>query len=480
MRSQANPDQTPRSVADRLFGADSVGADSVLDQPVVGQPVVGQSVLGQAVIGNESLAGQRFDGRPFPDDRSLVDQRLGEEPLTGRPPVGEPLVGGSAVDGGPPAGQSLVAGSAAVRPAVAEPLIARLDSGDVARDVAGHLDYLTQLTRELGVSDPVEEYFAPVVGSWSDMHDEAERWRRAGQAAEAVTAQLTQPLGGLDAAWQGADADSFLEHMRQVGLAGQDMSDAMTAMADALDQTASGLSQLVRDLAQVLAEAAELLSEAVMLPLLGEERARQYLDEMNRPTKELFEAVRDVLEAFVRLCDGVQGEQLFADTGMEHRFPDQNWTFTDPDATPAEPLKEQEPEKPAATGASGTSSAGTAGIGGAGIGGGSVGTGSLAAPGPQPEQPLQPGSYSATTPQEPRPVEEKAGGRSAAAAAAAAAKPGAGGMMGGGMMPMMGGMAGGQQGEEEHKARQRLTVDPEEIFGEPEATAPPVLGEDED
>ncbi len=52
--------------------------------------------------------------------------------------------------------------------------------------------------------------------------------------------------------------------------------------------------------------------------------------------------------------------------------------------------------------------------------------------------------------------------------------------MGGGMMPMMGGMAGGQQGEEEHKARQRLTVDPEEIFGEPEATAPPVLGEDED
>jgi hypothetical protein len=62
----------------------------------------------------------------------------------------------------------------------------------------------------------VEEYFAPVVGRWSDMHDEAERWRLVGQGVEGVTEALNRPLGKLDAAWDGEAADSFIAYMQQV------------------------------------------------------------------------------------------------------------------------------------------------------------------------------------------------------------------------------------------------------------------------
>ncbi|MBB5954886.1 uncharacterized protein YukE [Saccharothrix tamanrassetensis] len=370
------------------------------------------------------------------------------------------------------------------------------DGRQIAAAVGPELDYLSGVSRRLGVQDLVEDYFTPVVGSWNDLHDEAGRWRKAGLVAEHVTRDLTKPLGRLDSAWQGKDADSFVAHMQSVGLAGHDMSDAMHAMGDALDQTADAIRDIVEDMSRVFAEAADTVSGAAALPLDGDRRVVEALEELRDPAKELHESVRDVLEAFLRLCDGVSGASGFADVKMEHKYPEQDWTFTEP-AKPGS-------DKPAGGGAAvagavgsggaaaggppaggatgGASPGGGGGVGGGGVGGGGVPGGGVAGGGvpggsPAPETRLAPGGSTAV--QEPRPSE--AGPRPAAAAAGGggAAHGGvAGGMVGGGMMGGMG--AGGQQGgDKDHKSKVRITGTTEELFGKPKKTAPPIVGEDD-
>ena len=51
----------------------------------------------------------------------------------------------------------------------------------------------------------MEEYYAPLVGQWSALRDEADRWRKAAKTAGDVTDTLTKSLGGLDASWQGRE-----------------------------------------------------------------------------------------------------------------------------------------------------------------------------------------------------------------------------------------------------------------------------------
>ena len=250
------------------------------------------------------------------------------------------------------------------------------DGKDVENEFIGHLDYLSKLANHLGIADPVEEYFAPTVGRWSDLHAEAERWRVVGEGAGEVTEALGKPLGKLDAAWDGAAADSFIAYMQQVGLAGNDLSDAMIAMADVLDKTADGIREIVVQLATVLAETAETASEAMTLPVQGDDRTREYLDLMRRPSKELFEAVRQILEAFVQLCEGVDGEQAFEQVKMAHTFPGDNWSYTAADAgpRPACPWTTR-PTWPARRVAA---VAGLGGGGGGGAGGGGGGVGAAA------------------------------------------------------------------------------------------------------
>lgn len=354
------------------------------------------------------------------------------------------------------------------------------DGHDVEGDIAGHLDYLTRLCDQLGVSDPVEEYFGPVVGRWSDLHAEAERWRSVGETAEKVTESLTKPLGGLDAAWDGADADSYIDYMQRVGLAGNDMSDAMIGMAEVLDKTADGIREIVMQMADVLADAAESSSEAMAAPVQGEERARLYLDDLRRPTRELFEAVRQVLEAFVQLCDGVDGGQAFREVTMAHRFPEDNWTLqvdlpklpADQPGEPAEKPSEPQELKAGGSGAGGGGAGGGGATGGGGGGGGGGGAGSVGGAGPR--GPIEPGGYTLTG-------DQPAAGGNVAGAAAASAGAAKGGPAGGGMpfMPMGGMMGAGQGGDSEHKSRSRVVGDPADIFGKPTKTSPPVIGEDD-
>ncbi|HEX9334374.1 MAG TPA: WXG100 family type VII secretion target, partial [Pseudonocardiaceae bacterium] len=330
------------------------------------------------------------------------------------------------------------------------------DGAELTAKVDGHLDYLSQLAKQLGVHDPVESYLVPVLGRWSDLHDEAGRWRSAAQVASSVTSRLTAPLAGLDAAWQGADADSFLEYMHNVGLAGHDLADALGAMADALDKTADGIRQIAGELVDMLADTAEQSSDAMTVPVAGAARARQHLDELDHPGSQLYESVRDVLDAFGKLCNGVQGGQLFSRITMSHKMPTQNWTppaaAVPPPATvpPAQPPPAVPPAAvrapaaagpPASTTASATPATHRSGGGGGGGGGVPAHAASAGAPAGAPASGLAahqtgppPESGAVATPSDSTPA-------TVPGSEPPAATPAAAGGAGGGGMPMgMGGM----------------------------------------
>jgi uncharacterized protein YukE len=356
----------------------------------------------------------------------------------------------------------------------------------------GHLDFLSQTSRRLGVTDPVEEYYAPLVGQWSALRDEADRWRQAAKAAGDVTDTLTKQLGGLDASWQGKDADSFMAYMQAYGLSGHDLADAMNAMADALQQTADGIEHLVEQLGDTLADSADTVSEALSVPVHGEKRATEHLDDQHGPTRQLFESARDVLEAFTRLC----GSDAFSKITVKHPMPTSNWSYSyaQPAAAPAHAATQtpaaqaavQAPPAATAAAAPAAPSADTttqaaapaphaAASGGAHIsGGGAMPAAAGIAHDAAPVQAPGAGTVSGLTDQTatehftPPPP------------AAAAAGPAQGGAASSGGMGMMGGMGGqkGQGGEDtEHKSKIRLSGDLRDLLGAPEKTAPTVIGE---
>jgi uncharacterized protein YukE len=375
-----------------------------------------------------------------------------------------------------------------------------LDGHHITAKAAGHLDYVSQLAGQLGVNDPVESYLSPAVGRWSDLHAEAERWRSAAKAAEEVTQRLTSPLGGLDAAWQGKDANSFLDYMRQVGLSGNDLSDAMNAMADALDKTADGVRQIVQEMTDLLTDTADQSSDAMTVPVSGQARAKQYLDELDEPAGKLHDAVQDVLRAFTKLCDGVQGGQSFDAITVSHRMPEQNWAPSPQPAVrqPVVPQAAVPPTSahpaPSAVPAAQPVHAAAAVVGQPGQVTHPAAAQHVAAPATHVAAPAAHVGHA--VPSSPAPV---AAAPTGAPAEASAADPtidsmsgelplpgGAGGTGadaaggseagGGGMMGGMGGMRPGQGGDQEHKAKTRLSGDIKDLFGKPDRTAPPVIG----
>lgn len=360
------------------------------------------------------------------------------------------------------------------------------DGKDVEDGVAGHLDYLSRLAQQLGVSDPVEDYFTPSVGRWSELHDEAERWRSAAKTADQATTSLTKPLGSLDSAWRGKDAEAFVQYMDKMGLAGNDLSDAMNGMAKALDKTANSVREIVQQLAGVLADTAETSSQAMATPAKGDQRVRQHLDEVRKPSKDLFDQVRQVVEAFVKLCDGIEGGATFDKIGMKHTFPEQNFAF--PDQRVASPKVKHDGTQAQADDSTpkhdSMPSGGAAAVGGGGgvSGGGGYSGGGAGGAGTPSAEKLGSGGYVS--------ADENLGGSQRPAAAAATGAPGGqpgtgqggsgqGGQGGG--MPMMGGMGGGggQGGDQEHKRSSRVVGDPTDIFGRPTKTSPPVIGDED-
>jgi hypothetical protein len=276
------------------------------------------------------------------------------------------------------------------------------------------------------------------------------------------------------------------------------MSDAMNAMADALEKTADGVRQIVQEMVDLLTDTAEQSSDAMTVPVSGQSRAAQYLDELGQPVKQLHQSVRDVLQAFTKLCDGVQGGQSFDAVTMSHKVPERNWApavTTQPSAVvpasvasapahtvaaahtaagntaaaahtsvaPAAAGHTSAGMAPAAAHVAAAHAAGAGHVGGGALVGHSSGglSGSAAQSGAMSDPTT--GSISGQLP-----VADSAGGAAGSAE---------GGQQGGAPMGGMGGMRPGQGGGDSvHKSKIRLSGDVKDILGKPDRTAPPTIG----
>ena len=178
--------------------------------------------------------------------------------------------------------------------------------------------------------DPVETYFRPLLGRWADLSAEADRLRQAASAAADVSERLDDQLGRLDAGWEGRDADAFVMYIREIGAAGGDLQEALNVLAAALDDMVETLRHVVVDLVEVLVDAAELTSETMLLPSGGARRARVQLQETQESAKALHETARDVMEAFDRLCDGVDDPDATSRSiEIRHRYPQERFKLHD-------------------------------------------------------------------------------------------------------------------------------------------------------
>jgi hypothetical protein len=269
-----------------------------------------------------------------------------------------------------------------------------------------------------------------------------------------VSARLDEGLGRLDGGWEGRDADAFVAYMREIGAAGGDLQEAMTVLAGALDELVTTLRHVVVDLVEVLVDAADLISETMTLPSGGTKRARVQLRETQESAKALYETARDVLEAFDRLCDGVDDPDATARSiEIAHRYPEERFRLQD-EALNGASAGEEPGSSDSATSAASADEVTT--------------------PSSASGDPAEPKHTAAGTPDAAQPAD-------AAPQQAPQAQDNNSGTSGGvPMMPMMGfGAFGGGGGQGRRQSKTRPTTTPTELLGEPGMVAPPVIGEDE-
>ncbi|MBB5154788.1 WXG100 family type VII secretion target [Saccharopolyspora phatthalungensis] len=327
-------------------------------------------------------------------------------------------------------------------------------------EMAEHLDYLSGIADELDVAHWIPADLADLVGRQEDLRAAARVWRTAADGVENASADVQGRLGGIDSAWQGQDADAFLAHIQEVGLAGNDLVDTMHGLADVLDHTVDAVQAQLGDLGALVAAAADSVSAALLAPTEGPARARKHLADLAQPARELEESISDTYRAFARFCDDVVAGRSAGSVKFDRRMPAQSWDFNVPEPTAA-----PAPAEPAGAG-------GSADRGRVAVAGGAATGVSGAAPGEGAEKELTPGGT--TRGGEPSEMPPAAGG----AAVAGAAGGVAGGGMVGGMVPMgMMGMMGGAQGAgQERKNQSRFKSKPAELFGAPPDAAPAVFG----
>ncbi|MEV6907945.1 WXG100 family type VII secretion target [Amycolatopsis sp. NPDC051071] len=336
---------------------------------------------------------------------------------------------------------------------------------DLVEAAAPHLAFLTELSGQLGLIDPVETYLAPLAGRWEDLKDEADRLRKAAKTTGTVSAELLEDLGRLDAGWSGKDADAFVAYIGDINVASSDVEEALNTLAGSLDELVLSIRRILTDLVEVLVDTAELTSETAMLPVGGVRRARAQLEETQESAKALFEAARDVIEGFVRLCDGVDDPDA-ASRSIEiaHRYPQDEFKLHDGSAAAGAPEKATSAGSEAAEPDSGAAS--------------DEQVTSPSAADQSPSDGRKTGSQEPLIEQGQAPIPEVAPVQAAPAQSQSAAGAGAG-MMPMGMAPtgMAGGMGGG--GGTAHQAKTRPATKPSDVVGEPGQVVPPVIGLDE-
>ncbi|MEU3621683.1 endo-1,4-beta-glucanase [Amycolatopsis coloradensis] len=344
-------------------------------------------------------------------------------------------------------------------PSAFSPLTAPGSGGeDLIGAAEPHLAFVSELSGHLGLIDPVEAYLTPLAGRWEDLKDEAGRLRKAAMTAATVSKELSEDLGRLDAGWSGKDADAFVAYIRDINIAGSDVEDALNTLAGSLDELVSSIRRILTDLVEILVDTAELTSETAMLPVGGVRRARTQLEEAQESAKALFEAGRDVLEGFVRLCDGVDDPDA-ASRSIEiaHRYPQDEFKLHDDSAAAGAPAAEKVaagPDSGAAAEEQSTSPSAAA----------------------DPADGRKTGSQEPLIEQGQAPIPGVAPVPAPPVQGQAVAGSGTA-MMPMGMAPMGMGMGGG--GRTAHQSKTRPSSKPSDVVGEPGQVVPPVIGEDD-
>lgn len=314
------------------------------------------------------------------------------------------------------------------------------------------LGYLARMADELEVPHAIPTDAAGFLGQQQELRIAAETWRELAVTVERSSSAATGELGGIDAAWEGDGADAFLAHIREVGLAGNDLTDSMRAVAEALEHTAEALRVQIRDLRELVADVADEVREAMPE---APERARPKLVELTGPVAEILDAVADTYRAFARCCDdlGAAPENRRRFDGPTAAPPSATGAAAAASGAPTTPEDPSEPASSAETGAP-------------------VGTPCSGQP-----SPMAPGgtTSSAESPDD-EPAASAAGGVAGAAVGAAGAGV-AGGMMPMGMMGGMSAMLGRQAGRPQERTNDsRIKNDPVDLFGTPPDAAPAVFG----
>ncbi|MEV7550757.1 WXG100 family type VII secretion target [Amycolatopsis sp. NPDC089917] len=342
-------------------------------------------------------------------------------------------------------------------PSVFSPLNTTGSGGDLVEAAAPHLAFVSELSDHLGLIDPVEAYLTPLAGRWEDLKEEADRLRKAAATAGTVSKELSEDLGRLDAGWAGKDADAFVAYIGDIKIAGTDVEDALTTLAGSLDELVLSIRRILTDLVEVLVDTAELTSETAMLPVGGVRRARTQLEEAQESAKALFEAGRNVIEGFVRLCDGVDDpDGASRSIEITHRYPQDEFKLNDESEAASAPA--QEKATTAADSAADPEEQSTS---------------PSAA---DPADGRKTGSHEPLIEQGQAPIPEVAPVQAVPAQGQAAGAGSA--MMPMGMAPMMG-MGAGGGGRTAHQSKTRPASKPSDVVGEPGQVVPPVIGEDD-
>ncbi|MFB9930641.1 WXG100 family type VII secretion target [Amycolatopsis halotolerans] len=327
------------------------------------------------------------------------------------------------------------------------------------------LAYVTELARELGVTDPVAAYYQPLTGRWEELDAEAESLRAAARTAARVSKDLAEDLGRIDASWSGPDADAFVAYLGEIRAASEGAEDALDALAGSLDQLTESLRKIAGAAEEVLVDAADLLSESAMLPSGGASRARSQMRDTEQSLKSLHEAAEDVLREFGRLCSGVDAQEGSPSSiELRHHYPAEQFRLHDADGPASAAAAATRPSADAAAGESTVASSASS---------------SDDSVSPSAAETSHHGKETAADPR----LEQGQAGIPPVEPVAPAPQPAAANQGSGtSMMPMMGfagmGGGGGGGGSSQHKPRQRTAAKTSEIFGEPAQVTPPVIGQD--
>lgn len=363
---------------------------------------------------------------------------------------------------------------------------------DPVEHLRPELDYLRTVCDGLSLPDPVAAHLEPLVGGWAEMTTAAADWTRV--------------AGGLDALAEDAQRVRDEPVAAAVARAHRGTADALRTAAEALEQTSTDAERIVVEAAELLADVARTASLVLSLPSLGADAARRIVLEAEERVRVCAGSVNDLVDALVqrwgRLSAGLRDEPpltapatsppavgaatgqhgvlsaggvqvAVTTTGGAHVELSQLPTAAaGPVPAEPEPVAAAGPP-PAAPGGGGTAaSPGPGHAGGGAPGGGAPSAASSTTPAPA-VTPLTAGAQVAAA-EDVSPAHPAAAGGPAAAADAGG--PGGSGSTGGAMMGMRG--AGGAGGKDTERTRvTRYVADTEEVFGAPQRTAPPVIGE---